>query len=29
LGKYEAERDGWLGHDDARALGGNNLVARK
>ena len=29
LGKYEAERDGRLGHDDARALGGNNLVARK
>ena len=29
LGKYEAERDGWLGHEEARALCGNNLVARK
>src|SRR6266446_6316892 len=26
LGKYEAERDGRLSHDDARALRGNNLV---
>jgi hypothetical protein len=29
LGKYEAERDGWLGHEEARALCGNNLLARK
>jgi hypothetical protein len=29
LGKYEAERDGRLGHEEARALCGNNLLARK
>ena len=29
LGKYEAERDGRLGHEEARALCGNNFLARK
>ena len=29
LGKYETERDGRLGHEEARALCGNNPLARK